>query len=431
MSQQGDNDDEKLILKLPAWKIWYMMVVLYILLMLDFATRTVISPMFPILKTELGLTDTQLGWLSTVVLAMVGLLSIPLSYVIDRWRRGKMISLMSIVWSIASFCSGLVTNFGQLVSARAVLGVGEASFNSAGQSLLMASIKKSRRATLTGIWTTASAVGTAIGMLIGGAVALKYGWRAAFMAVAIPGILFGILAWFIPDYKNQPRSASMQANGMTLSFGGIMKEFLKNKTLVTLFISFGLVYLFSMSIMYWLPTYFNRFMGMDVALAGTLTGAIMLTALIASPVGGLIGDRISKNQPRNKILLCWVCIIVSLIGFICAVLFNLWWLFFIVIFCQFAFIPVQHIVSQEVVPFYQRATAYGAYIFSMFFFGGLWGPALTGAISDAANLQTAFWVIGAVLLIASIGYLIMYRTFDADYYDARKKEEGVDARIDK
>lgn len=424
------GNDEKLILKMKTWQVWYMMVVLYILYLLDFATRTVISPMFPILKQELGLTDTQLGWLSTIVLAMVGLLSIPLSYVIDRWRRGKMISLMSVVWSAASFCSGLATGFGQLISARAVLGVGEASFNSAGQSLLMASIKKSRRATLTGIWTTAAAVGTAVGMMIGGAIAIKYGWRTAFMAVAVPGILFGILAWFLPDYKNQPRNVDGQANDKSLSFGGIMKDILKNKTLITLFISFGLAYLFSMSIMYWLPTYFNRFMGMDVALAGTLTGVIMLTALVAAPVGGIIGDRISKNKPRNKILLCWVSIIISLIFFAAAVFFNLWWLFFIVIFCQFAFIPVQHTASQEVVPFYQRATTYGAYIFAMFFFGGLWGPALTGAISDAANLQIAFWVNAAILLIASFGYLIMYRLFDSDYYNARKREEGVEAQVD-
>ncbi|MFA5079265.1 MAG: MFS transporter, partial [Dehalococcoidia bacterium] len=138
--------------------------------------------------------------------------------------------------------------------------------------------------------------------------------------------------------------------------------------------------------------------------------------------------KMSKNKPRNKALLCWICIIVCLLSFAAALLLNLWWLFFIVIFCQFSFIPVQHTASQELVPFYQRATAYGAYIFTMFFFGGLWGPAITGAISDASNLQVAFWVNGAILLIASFGYLIMYKWFDADYYSARKKEEGVEVQ---
>jgi len=423
MSQPSGADDEKLILPLPKWRIWYMMVVLYVLYLLDFATRSVISPMFPLLKAELGLTDTQLGLLGTTVLAAIGLLAIPLSYIHDRWTRGKMISLMAIVWSIGSFMSGLATNFGQLVASRAVLGVGEASFASGGQSLVMASIKKSRRATVTGIWMTAAAVGTAIGMIVGGMVAVKFGWRTAFMAVAIPGIIFAILAWFMADYKNPPRNAT--ADGKTLNFVSIMKDILKNKTVVTLCVAYGISNLFAMSIMYWLPTYFNRYMGMDVALAGTLSAVIMLTSLIASPVGGLIGDRISRNKPRNKALFICISVIFSITGFACAVAFKIWPLFGVVTFCTFAFMPVQQTAIQEVVPYFQRATAYGLYVFSALFLGGLWGPVMTGAISDASNLDTAMWVNGGILLVALIAFLIMYKTFDADYYNARKLEQEV------
>ncbi len=423
MSQSSSSDNDNLILKLSKWKIWYMMVVLYVLYLLDFATRSVISPMFPLLKAELGLTDTQLGWLGTAVLAAIGLLAIPLSYILDRWKRGKMISLMAIVWSIGSFTSGLATNFGQLIASRAVLGVGEASFASGGQSLVMASIKKSRRATVTGAWMTATAVGTAVGMLVGGAVAIKFGWRNAFMAVAIPGILFGILAWFMADYKNPPRNAT--ADGKSLSFGSIMKDIIKNKTVVYLCVAYGISNLFAMSIIYWLPTYFNRYMGMDVAMAGTLTAAIMLTSLIASPVGGLIGDRISRNKPRNKALFICICVIISITGFACAVAFKIWPLFGIVTFCTYAFMPVQQTAIQEVVPYYQRATAYGLYVFSALFLGGLWGPVMTGAISDVSNLDTAMWVNGAILLVALIAFLIMYKTFDADYYNARKLEQAI------
>jgi len=425
MRQSTNNNDEKLMLPLPKWKIWYMMVVIYMLFLLDFATRSVISPMFPILQKELNLSDTQLGWLGTAVLVTVGLLAIPLSYVIDRWRRGKMISLMSILWSIASLCSGLATNFSQLISARAVLGVGEASFNSAGQALIMATFKKSRRATITGIWFSATALGTAVGMLVGGAVAVKFGWRNAFMAVAIPGIIFGILAWFIADYKNRPRDADGTYGGISTGFRSTVKDIFKNKTLVALYVSFALANIFSMTILMWLPTYFNRYMGMDVVLAGSLTAAVMVTALIASPVGGIVGDRISRKKPANKVLLCWIGIIMSLISFICAISFNIWPLFFIVVFSMYMLLPVQQTAMQEAVPFYQRATAYGAYMFCIMALGGTWGPALTGAISDASNLQTAFWVNGAILFVASFGYLLMYRFFNSDYYSAREKEEGI------
>jgi MFS transporter, Spinster family, sphingosine-1-phosphate transporter len=420
----NDETEENLLLPLPKWKLWYTMVILYLLYFMDFATRAVISPMFPILKKEMGLSDSQLGWLSTIVLAVVSVLAIPLSYLIDRWSRRKMISLMSIIWSAGSFFSGLSVNFTQLLITRGVLGVGEASFSSAGQAMIMATIKKSRRATVTGIWTTASSLGMACGMLVGGFVAAKYGWQAAFMAVSIPGVILGILAWFIPDFKNQIKTAGSDA-GQSLSFGNILRDLVKNKTLVSLCISFGLVYFFCMTLFYWLPSYFIRYMGMDVARAGAMTAGIMVTALIAAPLGGFLGDRISRKNPKNKILLCWISVVAAIITFGLAILLNIWPLFFVVTLFLFLFIPVQQIVCQEIVPFYQRATAYGVYIFSMFFLGGLWGPAVTGMISDAYNLQVAFWVNGAMLLAASLGYLFMFRFYKADYDLARKLESGT------
>jgi len=421
--QSDSGNEEKLLLPLPKWKLWYTMIILYLLYFLDFATRAVISPMFPILKKEMNLSDSQLGWLSTIVLAVVCVLAIPLSYFIDRWSRRKMISLMSIIWSAGSFFSGLSTNFTQLLITRGVLGVGEASFTSAGQAMIMATVKKARRATVTGIWTTASSLGMACGMLVGGFVAAKYGWQAAFMAVAIPGVVLGIFAWFLPDFKNQLK-AEDPAAARNLNFGSILKDLVKNKTLVSLCISFGLAYFFSNTVIYWLPSYFIRYMGMDVARAGAMTAGILVTALIAAPLGGFLGDRISRKNPRNKILLCWISVVAAIITFALAVLLNIWQMFFVVTFFLFLFIPVQQIVCQEIVPFYQRATAYGVYVFCMFFLGGLWGPAVTGMISDAYNLQVAFWVNGAILLAASIGYLFMYRFYKADYETARNLEGG-------
>ncbi len=76
-AQPENKGEEKLLLPLPKWKLWYTMIVLYLLYFLDFATRAVISPMFPILKKEFDLSDSQLGWLSTIVLAVVCVLAIP------------------------------------------------------------------------------------------------------------------------------------------------------------------------------------------------------------------------------------------------------------------------------------------------------------------------------------------------------------------
>jgi MFS family permease len=166
-----------------------------------------------------------------------------------------------------------------------VLGVGEASFTSAGQAMIMATVRKARRATVTGIWTTAAPLGMACGILIGGFVASKYTWQVAFMAVAIPGIVLGILAWFLPDYKNRLKAEGIDGNKQ-LNFGNIIKDLAKNRTLIVLCISSGLVYFFSNTMVYWLPTYFTRYMGMDVARAASMTAGVLVTALVAGPLGG-------------------------------------------------------------------------------------------------------------------------------------------------
>jgi MFS family permease len=373
------------------------------------------------LKKEMDLSDAQLGWLSTIVLAMVCVLALPLSYFIDRWSRRKMMSLMAIVWSAGSFLSGLSANFWQLLTTRGILGVGEASFTSAGQAMIMATVRKARRATVTGIWTTAAPLGMACGMLVGGFVASKYSWHAAFMAFAIPGLILGILAWFLPDFKNRLKTESDDGS-RHLGLGTMIKELVRNRTLVFLCVASGLVYFFTNTMVYWLPTYFIRYMGMDVARAGAMTAGVLVTALIAGPLGGYLGDRVSKKNPANKNLLCLIAAVAALVTFALAVLLNAWPVFFVVTFFIYLFIPVQQIVCQEVVPFYQRATAYGLYVFCMFLLGGLWGPAVTGIISDASNLQLAFWINGAVLLVGSVGYLLMYKFYTADANHARQLE---------
>lgn len=156
-----------------------------------------------------------------------------------------------------------------------------------------------------------------------------------------------------------------------------------------------------------------------------MTAGILVMPLIAGPVGGIIGDRISRKNPRNKVMLCYLSAIAALVMFALAILFNMWPFFFAVTFFVFFFIPVQQIIGQEVVPFYQRATAYGVYVFCMYFLGGLWGPAVTGMISDASNLQVAFWINAGILLVASFGYLIMYKFYSADYRKARQLEAGT------
>lgn len=421
MNKSASGETNDLLLELPKWKVGYVMAVIYLLYLMDMATRTAISPMFPTLQKDLGLTDTQLGFLTSLVLVMIAVFALPVSYVIDRWRRGKLISLMSITWSIGSLVSGFSGNFAQLAVGRAVLGVGEASFVSGGMCMIIATIKKHVRATVQGIWSTASPVGMAVGIMAGGWMAVNYGWRATFVALAVPGIILGILAWFFPDYKNKTPDATAFSGTKAPSFAGTLKILLKNKTLVYMNISFGLYGLTMQAMTYWLPTYLTRYCSMNMTQASTIIGLMVLAGIVAMPLGGFITDRISKHNPRNKVIFCCICIFLAVVFFLTGTLFLIYPLFFFGLFFTCLFQPANMIAFQEVVPTNLRASAYGVFFLSQYLLGGFWGPGLAGLFSDMWGLSTALIIIEVFCLICPLGYLMALRYFDHDHNNAVEK----------
>jgi len=377
----GQTENNDVLIKVKPWQVWYTVVVLFVLYMMDYALRSVIGPMTPALKADLGLSDTEVGWLMSVVLIGVAVFALPLSYLIDRCSRSKMVSLMSIIWSVASLFSGFCTNFGQLLATRTVVGVGEASFVSGGMALIAAMIKKARRALVTGIWVAAIPLGSAFGFLIGGFVTKSFGWQAAFMAVAAPGIIFGILAWFMPDYKID-KSALQKAEGGTRgsALGTTLKQFLKIKTLPILYLTIALEMCYVLGYVPWVPVLLNRSMGMDTVLASSVSAALALTAIIAMPLGGWVTDKVSQKNPRNKVLVIVVVMLLASICMAAGAFFASLPLFAIGVFFTSAFVAAQLNAVQEIVPAYQRSTAMGLYMLTGYILGGMWGPILMGAV---------------------------------------------------
>lgn len=419
----SDQNNSELLLNVSKWKFVYIMVVLYGLWFLDYATRMVISPMFPALQRDLGLSDSQLGMLTSVVLGVITVLALPLSYVIDRWRRGKLMSIMGIVWSIGSFCSGLSTSFVHLFTSRATLGVGEAAYSSGAVAMMSAVVPKKRLGTAISLWNTAIPLGIASGMMLGGWAATHIGWRHAFYAVAVPGIILGILAWFMPDYKN--RTVGENNKGQ-MGFLPTVKQLLKNKTLIWLYIGMGLFTLQTQAVMYWGPTFFNRYFGMDMQKAGMMSGGMAMSALIAGPLGGLLADRVARSNPRNKLILCFISVVISLITTIAGYVLIFVPLVFVGTFFMVFFVAAQATVTQEAVPSFQRSSSYGLYVLTQYLLGGLWGPWLCGAVSDASNLLNAFYVVTALGLIGSVGYLLAAKYYRGDVKAAQEQDRQLE-----
>jgi MFS family permease len=413
--------EDDVLLKLPTWKIWYTMFVLYFLYLFDYAARLVIGPLFPYLKKDLGLTDPQLGMLSSVVLAGICILSMPLAAFIDRWRRSKTLSLVAVAWSIASVGTGLSTTFGQILASRAAVGIGEAGFSSGGAALISAMFSRTKRAMMIGIWNTSMTAGAALGLMAGGIVATKYGWQTAFYAVGIPGIVLGVMAWFMPDYEN----ISREKDAAALSFYGAFKGVLTNKSLVCMYFACGLGAVLLQTQLYWTSSLFVRFMGMTPAQAGTINGYMMFVGFISYPLSGWLSDRWSEKDLRGRMYFCAIMQLLSCLTCVAGVMLLSVPLLALAMFFTFCIPSAQVATTQEIVPLFNRATAYGGYVLTLYILGGLWGPMLTGFVSAASNLQMGFLVAAGVSLISILFYLAGSRYVVADFNNSRAKEKEM------
>jgi AhpD family alkylhydroperoxidase len=132
----------------------------------------------------------------------------------DRWGRVRSITLMAVVWSLATVACGMATSYTELLAARAVVGFGEAACGAAGAALLAHAFPERQRATVLGAFQSAAMFGSVLGVVLGGAIAAIHGWRMAFFIVGAPGLLFAVLyPIFVRDYRTVKLAGRDEAAG--------------------------------------------------------------------------------------------------------------------------------------------------------------------------------------------------------------------------
>jgi len=180
---------------------YFAFTLLFLLYMFDYIDRTVIVSLFPFLKREWGLTDTQCGLLVSAVYWSILIFSLPVSILIDRWSRKKCIGLMALFWGLATLACAFTRNFSQLFVTRAAIGIGEAGYAPGGTAMISAAFAPQHRARMLGIWNASIPLGSALGIVIGGFIAAHWGWRHAFGIVALPGMVVAVLFFYVRDYQ--------------------------------------------------------------------------------------------------------------------------------------------------------------------------------------------------------------------------------------
>ena len=137
--------------------------------------------------------------------------ALPVALFADRVSRVKSIVVMATVWSLATISCMFTRSYGQLLAARAVVGLGEAGYGSVGAALIASHFPaRMRGALLAGFFASAS-VGSVLGVMLGGVIAAHWGWKAAFGVVGIPGLVLALLYLLVRDYRTVELTPQLDA----------------------------------------------------------------------------------------------------------------------------------------------------------------------------------------------------------------------------
>ena len=170
--------------------------ILFLVCLLNLADRAVFSVLAPLIRVDLGLTDTQIGMLQGLSFALLyGGLGIPIGRLAERRSRIGIIAFATAFWSAATALSGLAGNFWQMLLTRVGVGMGEAGFTAPTSSLVADHFPRERRASGMAMIMLGLPIGTLVGALGAGLIAEHFGWRAAFFAFGGPGLIVAFITW--------------------------------------------------------------------------------------------------------------------------------------------------------------------------------------------------------------------------------------------
>ena len=376
--------------------------ILFSLNLFNYIDRQVLFSVFPLIQTDLHITDFQLGTLASVFMIVYMCYAPVVGFFADRHPRQYWIAASAFLWSVATFLSGLAKNYASLITARSIIGIGEGGFTTIAQPFLAEQYPKNKRATILAYFGLALPAGAALGYLFGGVIGASWGWRTAFMLVGAPGLLLALLAFFTIKDREHRLLDNRKKPGL-----GQYLSLLKNKSFLFLCLAHAMQTFTLGGLSAWMPTYFHRFFEMDVAQAGLVFGSMVIAAgALGTFIGGKVADRLLQKTDYAYFIVIAASFIL-MIPFAGAGVVSHRMPFSLITFfiaMVFIFVPLGPISATLVALSSRkiRSMAFAVNIFLIHALGDAISPAIIGHLSDVFGLKMAVLACVTILLPACV-----------------------------
>ncbi len=359
-----------------------------------------------------------MGFLSMAFMTVYMIGAPIFGHLADRYPRRVLIGIGVLLWTLASGASGLAPTFLVLLLTRCFIGVGEAAYGPIAPTVISDMYPVKQRGQALSWFYLAIPVGSALGFALGGAalhfnlgeLGAKYfgvhaeSWRWAFYLVVPPGLLLGVLCFFM---REPPREDADASGKFKLAGWDEYRALLHNPSYVLCTLGMAAMTFAIGGIAFWVPYYFAQLPGAPTPGAVSLSfgGVVCLAGLSGTLIGGVVGDKLRGRFPGSYFL---VSAVAMFMGFplMLWMLYagfpgnGIWVLTFATCFCLFFNTGPSNTILANVTRPSIRAAAFAVNILVIHELRDVISPVIIGVLGDQYGMKTAFMVVGAMFLVA-------------------------------
>jgi MFS family permease len=250
---------------------WYVLVMMCLVYTLSIADRYVVSTVLDPIKNDLHLTNLGVSLLTGMAFGVFYIvLGFPLSWLIDRYNRRRIVAVCLVLWSAMTAVCGLARTSFEFFLARVGVTIGEAGGTPGANSLLSDYFPATRRAMALTVFSLGAPIGAWLGYNVAGAIADQYGWRAVFYALGVPGVLAGLGVWLT---VREPQRGCLDSgkDGLAPSVAATMSFMWQQRSAVHTMMGTAVCALWGWGLMFWTPAFLQRTYHMTVGEASVVT----------------------------------------------------------------------------------------------------------------------------------------------------------------
>lgn len=392
--------------------------------LLNYADRSVLFGVQPLIQGEFHVTKTQIGFLTTAFLLCYMVAAPFVGPLADRYSRKLIISIGAMFWSGLTLLTAVTHTYAELFVRHTLVGVGEATFVTIAPTFVADLFSEERRGRILGIFYLAIPVGSAAGYLLGGHLSASHGWRFPFYIAAAPGFAIAIAVLFLKE----PERGRMDSVKETTERASVM-GLVKNPAFVTATLGMAMMTFSLGGIQAWMPQFLYSERGYSLEKADFDFGIIIVVdGILASLIGGWLGDYLLKRMKGAYYL-------VSAVGMALGVPFMIQALFVpgrtmmpaigvAAFFLLLNTSPLNAAVINSVGA-HIRATALAVNIFIIHILGDVSSPTLMGWVADRRSLQTSFILPVIAMVLSSV--ILFFGMRYAPTVDVHKKASPLGA----